>query len=196
VCAAIAATLVRDGVSVRDGFLERSALAALAECARTRQARGEFAAACVGAGPARRRREQIRGDSICWLAEPLFTAESQLLSAFEALRLAVNREATLGLFDLELHYACYPPGAHYERHVDQPHGGAERQISLVLYLNADWQPAQGGALRLFDAQGGHRDVAPLGGRLVCFLTDGCEHAVLPASRERSSLSGWFRRRAA
>jgi SM-20-related protein len=195
-CAAIAAALARDGISVRDGFLGGAGVAALAACAQARYARDEFAPARIGSARARRRCERIRGDAICWLAEPLFDAESRLLAALEALRLSLNREATLGLFDLELHYARYPPGAHYARHVDQPLAETARQVSLILYLNEDWQPADGGALRLFDRRGGYRDVAPLGGRLVSFLTDGCEHAVLPASHARWSLSGWFRRRAA
>jgi SM-20-related protein len=38
------------------------------------------------------------------------------------------------------------------------------------------------------------DIEPLGGRLVCFLTAGREHEVLPAGRERLSISGWFRAR--
>ena len=83
----------------------------LAACARGRWERGEFAPARVGTAGRTERREQIRGDRICWLAEPLLAAEAQLLGALEHLRLALNREATLGLFDLEMHYARYPnPG--------------------------------------------------------------------------------------
>ena len=78
-------------------------------------------------------------------------AERLLLEELEQLRLELNREAFLGLFELELHYAWYPPGAGYARHVDQPRGGTQRQVSLVLYLNAEWQPLAGGALRIFDA---------------------------------------------
>ena len=33
-----------------------------------------------------------------------------------------------------------------------------------------------------------------GGRLVAFLSDRFEHEVLPATRERMSFTGWFRRR--
>jgi SM-20-related protein len=40
-----------------------------------------------------------------------------------------------------------------------------------------------------------RDVLPVAGTLVCFLSDRFEHEVLPATRERLSLTGWFRRRA-
>jgi SM-20-related protein len=100
----------------------------------------------------------------------------------------------LGLFDLELHYAWYPPGMAYQRHVDQPFGTSTRQVSLVLYLNEAWGDEVGGELRFYEKDGTRRDIAPLGGRLVCFRTPGREHGVLPASRDRYSLSGWFRLR--
>ena len=38
------------------------------------------------------------------------------------------------------------------------------------------------------------DVQPTGGCLVVFLSGEIPHEVLPASRERLSLTGWFRRR--
>lgn len=116
------------------------------------------------------------------------------MDRLEGLRLELNREAYLGLFELELHYALYPPGAGYARHVDQPHGATHRKVSLVLYLNADWRPADGGVLRMHKANTQILDIEPLGGRLVCFLTPGREHQVLPARRDRLSISGWFRGR--
>ena len=183
-----------DGVSIRDQFLTPVQVRALADCAELRRARGDFTAARIGGARSVQRREEIRGDSICWIGPPLLPAEQTLLQGLERLRLELNRAALLGLFDLELHYARYPAGAAYARHVDQPQGRSQRQVSLVLYLNEDWAPAAGGELRLFDAAGGHRDVEPIAGRLVCFLTTGREHAVLPTARERLSISGWFRTR--
>jgi len=64
----------------------------------------------------------------------------------------------------------------------------------VLYLNEGWTRAAGGELRLYDAAGGYRDVEPMAGRLVCFLTPGREHEVLPTQLDRLSISGWFRTR--
>jgi SM-20-related protein len=188
-------SLDADGVAVRDHFLSQSHCQALIDCAQQRRARGEFAAARIGGGDAAQRRADIRGDSICWIAPPLLPAEQTLLTELESLRLAINRTLLLGLFDLELHYAWYPPGAGYARHVDQPHGRTQRQVSLVLYLNAEWTPQSGGALRIFDAAHGYRDIAPIGGRLVSFLTSGREHAVLATQLDRLSISGWFRTRA-
>ena len=188
------AALTVDGVSVRDEFLTPCEIRALAQCAQLRRRRGDYAAARIGSERSLRRQVEIRGDSICWITAPLMPAERALLEQLERLRLQLNAAAYLGLFDLELHHTWYPPGAAYASHVDQPHGRAQRRVSLALYLNEDWTPAAGGELRLFDAAGGHRDIAPLGGRLVCFLTPGREHAVLPTQRDRLSISGWFRSR--
>jgi SM-20-related protein len=182
------------GIAVRDQFISPSEVLLLAAGAREREARGDFMAARVGNSATLQRRAEIRGDFTCWMREPLFPSERRLLEELEQLRLQLNRESYLGLFELELHYARYPPGAQYARHVDQPFGATQRKISLVLYLNATWEKGAGGALRFFDNAEGFRDIEPIGGRLVCFLTQGQEHAVLTAHRERLSISGWFRSR--
>jgi SM-20-related protein len=190
----IDADLRGDGISVRDQFLAPAQIRSLVECAQLRRARGEFDAARIGGNRSLQRREEIRGDSTCWITAPLLPAEQVLFEELERLRLALNREALLGLFELELHYAFYPPGAAYARHVDQPRGRAQRQVSLVLYLNENWRPVAGGELRIFDTADGHRDIEPIAGRLVSFLTPGREHAVLPTQSDRLSVSGWFRAR--
>ncbi|MGO9933072.1 MAG: 2OG-Fe(II) oxygenase [Steroidobacteraceae bacterium] len=182
------------GISIRDRFIAPAQIRCLVDCARARRGRGEFAAARVGNTASLQRRADIRGDFTCWLREPLLRTERALLEELEALRLELNRETYLGLFELELHYAWYPPGAGYARHLDQPHGSAQRKVSLALYLNMEWEPDAGGALRIFDAVDEFTDIEPLAGRLVCFLTQGREHAVLPARRDRLSISGWFRAR--
>ncbi|HTV94443.1 MAG TPA: 2OG-Fe(II) oxygenase [Steroidobacteraceae bacterium] len=181
-------------MAVRDAFLSPREVRALAGCARARRGRGEFAEGRIGAGPRIAQRTDVRGDSICWLTQPQGAAEARILGRLEALRQRLNREAFLGLFDLELHYAWYPPGAGYARHVDQPLGRAQRRVSLVLYLNEDWSTGDGGALRMHGEQGAQRDIEPLGGRLVAFLTESRQHEVLPARRARLSLTGWLRAR--
>jgi len=194
------ADLSSTGISIRDQFISGAEVRALRECALARESRGEFAPARIGGQGAQQRREGIRGDFTCWLREPLLPMEQVLLRRMEELRLQLNREAFLGLFELELHYAKYPPGSAYARHVDQPMGNWQRRVSLVLYLNPDWQRTDGGMLRIHGvtdggARDGFIDIEPLGGRLVCFLTSAREHEVLEARCERLSISGWFRARA-
>jgi SM-20-related protein len=190
----VSADLRASGISIRDQFVSGADVLALRECARTRELRGDFAPARIGRQGAERRRDHIRGDFTCWLSEPLLRAERLLMRRLEELRLQLNRDAFLGLFELELHYARYPAGAAYSRHVDQPMGSTQRKVSLVLYLNQDWQPTDGGILRIHITNDQFVDVEPIAGRLVCFLTPGREHEVLQAQCERLSIGGWFRGR--
>ena len=179
---------------MQDDFLAPAGIRALLECAGLRRDQGKFSAARIGADSQLQRLEEVRGDSTCWLDAPLFEAERLLVMELENLRLDLNRSALLGLFDHELHYAWYPPGAGYVRHVDRPRGRNGRRVSFILYLNESWHPGDGGELRVFEGAHAYRDIEPIGGRLVCFLTEGREHAVLPTHVDRLSLTGWFRGR--
>ena len=184
--------LMSGGVAVHDGFISAQRVGELIRCAGRRRDRGDFAGARIGADHRSQLRGDIRGDRTCWFAAPLFEEERALLGDLEQLRLDLNR-GYLGLFDLELHYAWYAPGTGYARHVDQPQGRDQRKVSLVLYLNDAWTPDAGGELRIFDGNQA-RDIEPIAGRLVCFLTEGREHAVLTTRRDRLSITGWFRQR--
>lgn len=185
------------GWSCCDDFLTGELVTELRGEAHSRAAWGEFRSAAVGAGSGRAVRTAIRSDEIRWLTWPWSPSVEALLSELELLRLALNRAYVLGLFDLELHFACYQPGSAYARHVDQCVGGASRVLSLVLYLNHDWHGEEGGVLRLYTAArpaARFIDFLPHAGRLVSFLSDRFEHEVLPATRERLSVTGWFRGR--
>jgi SM-20-related protein len=192
---AIIEALRADGLAVWDRFLAPAEVQALAQCARARRERGDFKEARIGTRERLERRPEIRGDSICWLSQPEFPAEKDLLDALESLREELNAQAFLGLAELELHYAWYPPGSGYARHVDQPFGRTQRRVSLVLYLNEHWRSADGGALRLFETQSERfREIEPSGGRLVLFLTESRPHEVAATRCDRLSLTGWFRAR--
>jgi SM-20-related protein len=185
--------LMSGGIAVHDGFISEQRVAGLIRCAERRRDNGDFTGARIGAGRRLQLRGDIRGDRTCWFAALLFEEERALLDDLEQLRLDLNREGYLGLFDLELHYAWYAPGTSYAPHVDQPRGRDQRKVSLVLYLNDTWTPDAGGELRIFDGTEA-RDIEPIAGRLVCFLTEGREHAVLTTHRDRLSITGWFRQR--
>jgi SM-20-related protein len=196
----ISEDLAATGVSVQDGYLDMVRVRALQECLKARRRGGDFAQARIGRDATLQENPDVRGDRTCWLCAPLFAAEDELLLDLERLRLQLNRDLYLGLFELELQYAWYSPGARYERHIDNARGAAARPaggtrcVSLILYLNDGWQAGAGGELELYDDHEGSRRVEPFAGRLVCFLTEGREHAVLPAQRDRFSISGWYRAR--
>ena len=113
------AGLLTAGLDILDAYVPPARVRQLIECARLRRSQGEFVAAQVGADGQRQRRPEIRSDSTCWLAEPLYPPEQALLADLEQLRLHLNVTGYLGLLDVELHYAWYPPGLGYVRHVDQ-----------------------------------------------------------------------------
>jgi SM-20-related protein len=193
--AAVVDGLAADGIAVVADFLPEATIEALRTEALRRDAAGLLAAAGTGRGATRTVRADIRGDRIGWLDETNpAPAEREFLDALEALRIAVNRDLMLGLWRYEGHYALYPAGARYERHVDRFRDDDARVLSLVLYLNAGWRAADGGALRIARAAEASRDVLPCGGTLVAFLAAEFEHEVLAASRPRIAVTGWYRTR--
>jgi SM-20-related protein len=193
----IADGLAEQGWMVVDDFFEPRLTAALRGECEPSSGCGDFRAAAVGNAERRRTRTEIRGDEIRWMQQPA-SGESQqaCLDRFERLRLALNRTLQLGLFEFESHFARYPAGAFYARHIDQFRHDSHRKLSCVLYLNENWKPEEGGELRLYLDGGGAQfeDVLPQGGRLVVFLSGRFAHEVLPAKRERISIAGWFKTR--
>ncbi|MEO8629168.1 MAG: 2OG-Fe(II) oxygenase [Betaproteobacteria bacterium] len=179
-------------------FLPESIWQPLAADLRTCVLGGRLRPAAIGAGATLHADVNARGDDIAWLdPQQANAAQQSIFARLEALRLDLNRGLQLGLFEFEGHYARYPAGAGYRRHLDQHRGNDARVLSCVLYLNPDWREQDGGCLRLYtrpdDSE--HIDLQPAAGALVCFLSARFYHEVLPARRERLSLSGWFRRRA-
>lgn len=192
--------LESEGWCVVPDFLEPMLWRAMAAEARAMYGDGEFRHAGIGRNRTFMIRPEIRNDRVLWLdpASPT-PLQSEYLVRMELLRQRINRELQLGLFGFESHYAIYPAGSFYRRHLDQFKGAGHRTVSCILYLNDGWQPADGGALRIYLPLAGqagmpletHFDLLPEGGSLVVFLSAGFEHEVLQANRERMSITGWF-----
>ena len=180
---------------VFDDFLGQELTAALRGECRESIMQGNFRPAAVGSGDLRIVRSDIRGDQIFWMNHPPSSdPQRACLERFEQLRLMLNRTLQLGLFEFESHFASYPAGARYARHIDQFQGDRHRKLSCVLYLNENWKREDGGQLRLYVDGTTSEDVVPHGGRLVIFFSRRFTHEVLPATRERLSIAGWFRTR--
>ncbi|QXH56878.1 2OG-Fe(II) oxygenase [Pseudomonas maumuensis] len=186
--------LATRGWSQQSLFLPDELSRALAAECRRRYAEGELNPAGIGRGAAQEIREAIRGDQIQWIDPGESEVCDRYLGAMDDLRQAINQGLFMGLEDFECHFALYPPGAFYKRHLDRFRDDDRRMVSAVLYLNEGWQPQDGGQLRMFLKGDVEHDVAPLAGSLVVFLSGEVPHEVLPAGRERLSLTGWFRRR--
>ncbi|HEY3177746.1 MAG TPA: 2OG-Fe(II) oxygenase [Casimicrobiaceae bacterium] len=187
--------IAAQGYAISPGFIDLTTVAALRATAVRFDEAGLLRPAAVGRGRARIERNDIRGDHIRWLDDDADDAgERALRTTLEALRVVANRKLNLGLLELEAHYAIYPVGTHYARHVDRFRGDDARVLSIVLYLNDWWRTEDGGMLRLYLSANRSIDVLPQGGTLVAFLSDRFAHEVLLTARRRMSIAGWFRRR--
>ncbi len=135
----------------------------------------------------------IRRDKIFWLSRHR-QVQRQFLDRMEELRLSLNQDLFLGLFEFEGHFSHYPPGAFYKRHYDSFRGEANRIVSVVIYLNDDWRAGDGGELVLYDPDSNDEIVRiePRAGTMALFLSEEIPHEVLPTQKHRASISGWFR----
>ncbi len=161
--------------------------------------RGDFKRAGVGRGLNMQVRDDIRSDTVMWLQTGDSSEEQGIyLAKLELLRLALNERFFLGLFEFEGHFAIYPEGAFYKAHLDRHVGTNDRIVTIILYLNPEWQPGDGGELKLWttpgDKAGAFVLIEPRMGTMVCFLAGDHWHEVLPANKERMSITGWFRQR--
>jgi SM-20-related protein len=161
--------------------------------------RGELKRAGVGRGMNLQVREDIRGDHVMWLQTDAASVEQIIyLAKLELLRLALNQRFFLGLFEFEGHFAIYPEGAFYKAHLDRHEGTNDRIVTTILYLNPNWQPGDGGELKLWTTVEGKAGafilIEPRMGTLVCFMAGDFWHEVLPAKKTRMSITGWFRQR--
>lgn len=191
--------LIFKGWSVYENFFSPEQLTLLRRECEIRWQGGDFRHAGVGRGETLTIRPEVRSDHVCWLDRTLPDTPQQqkYFAELEQLRLAVNRELFLGIFDYEAFFAVYPPGKFYKKHLDRFRGSEERTLTCVLYLNEDWKEEDGGQLRLYLDEAGEKewvDVLPKAGTLAAFITEGRWHEVLPATRERMSLTGFFRTR--
>ncbi len=158
---------------------------------------GEFRRAGVGRGEDLKIREDIRKDQVLWIDPNELSPERfAYLAVIEKLRSEINRHFFLGLFDFEAHFAIYHEGAYYKAHLDRHAGSQDRIVTVILYLNNDWQTGDGGELKIWTTpearDGAFHLVEPRLGTMVCFLSGDFWHEVLPAKKTRMSITGWFR----
>lgn len=201
--------------------LDTDLVAALRGEAEALDSAGETHAARIGRGAVETRREGVRRTRIAWL-DGSSPAQTRFLDGAEALRLEINRALFAGLFEFEAHFAVYPPGGYYARHLDafRPRPGAQasatlgakagrsRVISMVAFLNRAWGETDGGRLAIWpetpygddgrpdlaalDACAPTAEIAPEGGGLVLMMSETIPHAVRLTRAHRYAIAGWYR----
>lgn len=187
----IADGLAEWGYAVMDEFLDAAEVRAILDLEVFKGGIGNLKKAGIGNHQSLQLNEAVRGDYIQWLEKSAAPLPLKVyLERLQDLRAFLNRNLFLSLQDEEVHMTVYPVGSFYKRHLDQFKKDDRRKLSIVCYLNTNWDEPLGGQLRMY-CKDGQIDILPLGGRMVCFRSDQIEHEVLPAKRERLSLTGWM-----
>jgi SM-20-related protein len=193
----ISQAIYQNSYVVVDSFVDESYRKALLKEQTDLLNKGQYKKAAVGKGDQKQVRAEIRSDEVLWM-DPTSLSPLQVVfwEKIEELKQVLNRRCFLGLKSFEGHFARYPIGSFYKRHVDQFHAVPHRIVTVILYLNDSWTEADGGQLRMYFPQedGSERieDVLPVGGRLVVFLSEEIPHEVMPTLKERISITGWLR----
>lgn len=138
----------------------------------------------------------IRGDFIYWINEAHpSTSEQLFFQKINSLIEYLNKTCFMGIVKKEFHYAVYPKGTFYKRHLDAFQNDDRRKLSIVCYLNeANWPKENGGELTIY-TENETIDILPLPGRVVLFESQLLEHEVkrVQASK-RLSITGWLKTR--
>jgi SM-20-related protein len=143
-----------------------------------------------GIGINSRTEHTIRDDYIHWLDSNELDELNDFKEFILEIKTTLNRNLYLGLNEYNGHLTKYKPNGLYKPHYDNLKGKNNRKITIILYLNDDWEKTDGGQLRIHKNEQ-KIDVFPESGRIACFLSQEILHEVLPTKRNRYSITGWL-----
>lgn len=183
-------SLVENGWYHQENVLSREQVLKLSQLCRGRT----LTKASIGNGHKKVINESIRSDNISWLTDEEKEREILGYQRFaDYFSKKLNEGLYLGLSEFECHFAQYPKGSFYKAHKDSFKNDDRRTITLITYLNENWQEGDGGELRLH-LKDNVVDIKPYGGSIICFRSSEILHEVLMSNTERLSLTGWFLKR--
>jgi SM-20-related protein len=184
-----------NGYGICDDFLDTNEIENLKETFKKRYEAGLFKEASIGKQSEVQKDLLIRGDQIFWLEnDTLDESERILLDRNQEFINYLNQTCYLGITGSEIHFAKYAEGKFYRRHRDTFQTQKGRVLSVIIYLNQNWTPADGGNLIIYNQENNIEvpiTIAPVAGRLVCFKSEKLDHEVTPTFKERLSITGWF-----
>lgn len=196
----IISDLLEQKYSVVDEFFDLSAVEMLRDSLWQKHEQDQFKKAAIGNKTHELVKKGVRGDFIFWLNQALANpAETHFFTKINDFVDYLNRTCFMGILHQEFHYALYPEGTFYKRHLDVFQGDNRRKLSFVCYLNDEhWENKNGGELVLYPIENGietPKEIFPLPGRAVIFESQVLEHEVKPVLKsERLSITGWFKTR--
>lgn len=193
----ISSEIYQNSFAIIDNFISEDFRKGLLEEQTALLEAGKFKEAAVGSGDKKLVKPEIRSDEVLWMdQDALSPLQATYRQKIEMIKNILNQRCFLGLRSFEGHFARYPKGSFYKKHLDQFQQVSYRIITVILYLNQKWEKSDGGELRLYfpqeDGSELIKDVLPVGGRLVIFLSGEIPHEVLHTHKERISITGWLK----
>ena len=182
------------GYSVCKNMIPPNIIKMLIQELEKREQSGDIKTALVGRGESKKTDGTQRDVLSSWIGKHS-EGEQYFLAFAEKIRLSINRNLLLGLFEFESQFLHYPVGGFYKRHIDALKGNRNRIVSMVAYLNQNWLPEDGGSLAIWnneDASIPVLEVVPSAGTVVLMLSEQIPHEARSALRERRAIAGWFR----
>ena len=191
--------LAEQKYSVVDGFFTSAEVQGLRDGLLAKFEAERFKKSAIGNQANEQVQTAVRGDFILWLDEATATgAEKAFFDAIQDFTQYLNLTCYMGIAKQEFHYALYPEGTFYKRHLDTFQNDSSRKLSMVCYLNdEDWKPEYGGELTIYLNENGTEkalDIYPVKGRVVVFESQVLEHEVKPVKQKRLSITGWLKTR--
>lgn len=176
---------------VIDNFLTPDVLFNVKTFFKEKELENKLDKAAIGATGESKVINEIRGDYTFWLDKARDEDKLQLFEVLEEVKLMINRFCFLSLSDYEFHLALYPKGSFYKKHLDQFKGRNNRMISMIIYLNENWQNGDGGELKIYPEGKEEKIIEPFENRCILFRSDVLFHEVLPTNKPRKSVTGWM-----
>lgn len=196
---AIISDLVERKYSIVEDFFDLKEIRKMRATLLNKYEEDSFKKAAIGNKTNEVIEKAVRGDFILWLNEA-DAGENELLffNKINPFISYLNKTCFLGILFKEFHYALYPTGTFYKRHLDTFQNDDRRKLSLVCYLNEeDWIPENGGELVIYKMIEGEEHpitIYPYPGRVVIFESQLLEHEVKPVNTMRLSITGWLKTR--
>jgi len=191
--------LLQQQYSIADDFFSHNEVIALRESLLQKYEEDNFKKSAIGNLSNEKIIDAVRGDFILWLnEEESNAAEKAFFNKINDFVQYLNRTCFMGIQNQEFHYALYPEGTFYKRHLDTFQNDSRRKLSMVCYLNEqNWQPDYGGELAIYKDNNGlevTENIYPVKGRMVIFESQLLEHEVKPVKQPRLSITGWLKTR--
>lgn len=188
----IISSFIENKVGLIDNFLNKKLSHQLKENLLLLLDEKQFKEAGIGNDSKLITNKAVRSDLIYWLdRKHNKLSENSFLDLMDAFVQYLNLTCYTGITGYEFHYAYYDKGSSYKRHLDQFKDNQKRAFSMIMYLNSDWSPADGGQLCIYH-QGSSQTIAPSNGKCVFFKSSELEHEVLLSHKPRLSITGWLK----